>query len=141
LEVQVKALLLGTDIVRISRIEESLERFGDRFVRRLFTTAEIDYAGSVRALSAQRLAARFAAKEAALKAFGLCEAGVGWREIEVHRASDGACSLVLHGKAAQLAGERADGAALSLSHDGDYAIAVVAALAADRTATKPGDRP
>jgi holo-[acyl-carrier protein] synthase len=121
-------LRLGADIVEISRIEQSLDRFGERFLRRLFTQAEIDYATQVRELTAQRLAARFAAKEAALKAFNLCEAGIDWRQIEVRREGDGACRLVLHGKAAALAGEQAGQACVSLSHDGDYAIGVVAVV-------------
>lgn len=115
---------LGIDVVHISRVQESLACFGERFMRRLFTTDEVAYATSVPELTAQRLAARFAAKEAALKAFGLCEAGVDWRELEVRRLPQGACELALHGKARALAG--AERSELSLSHDGDYAMAVVA---------------
>ena len=65
-----------------------------------------------------------------MKAFGLSEAGVGWRDIEVTRAADGACSLALHARAAEWA-ERSGCTqiSVSLSHDGDYAAAVVAALA------------
>ena len=115
---------LGIDVVHISRIQESLAFFGERFMRRLFTADEVAYATLVPELTAQRLAARFAAKEAALKAFGLCEAGIDWRQLEVRRLPDGACELALHGKACELAGTRSS--ALSLSHDGDYAMAVVA---------------
>ena len=80
-------------------------------------------------LAAERLAARFAAKEAALKAFDLGNEGVDWRDIEVRKLAGGACRLELHGKAAALAAERGAGEiALSLSHDGDYATAVVTAL-------------
>jgi holo-[acyl-carrier protein] synthase len=118
---------VGIDIVQICRIGESVEQFGERFPQRLFTTDELAYASSAPPLMAQRLAARFAAKEAALKAFDLCEAGIDWRDLEVCRLPDGACRLVLHGKAAALARASNDDIALSLSHEGDYAMAVVVA--------------
>jgi holo-[acyl-carrier protein] synthase len=118
---------VGIDIVQISRVAESVAAFGDRFTQRLFTPLELAYASSVPSLRSQRLAARFAAKEAALKAFDLCEAGIDWRDIEVARQPDGACHLQLHGKAAECANAHDDQVALSLSHDGDYAMAVIAA--------------
>jgi holo-[acyl-carrier protein] synthase len=118
---------VGIDIVQVSRIAESLASFGERFRRRLFTAGELAYADRSPALAAERLAARFAAKEAALKAFDLCEAGIDWREIEVCRQADGACRLALHGKAAAQACTDPDSVSLSLSHDGDYAVAIVAA--------------
>ena len=122
-------LRVGIDVVQISRIAQSLERFGDRFIQRLFTADEIAYAQQGTGLAAERLAARFAAKEAALKAFDLGNEGVDWRDIEVRKLPSGACRLALHGKAAELAGRRGvDEIALSLSHDGDYATAVVTAL-------------
>jgi len=124
----------GVDIVQISRIDESLRSFGERFVQRLFTADEIAYAGSQPELAAQRYAARFAAKEAALKAFDLTHTGINWRDIEVVREPQGACHLQLHGKAARLAAPlQGGGTSLSLSHDGDYAIAVVFALCAPAT--------
>ena len=120
---------MGIDIVQISRIADSLERFGERFLRRLFTADEIQYATETSDLAPERLAARFAAKEAAMKAFDLGNQGVDWREIEVRKLPGGACSLQLHGKAAALAHRGGtDEIALSLSHDGDYATAVVTAL-------------
>ena len=123
---------VGIDIVQVSRIQESLERFGARFVDRLYTPAEAAYAGAAPGLQAERLAARFAAKEAALKALQLTDAGVDWREIEVCRDATGACRLALHGKAASLV-YRHGGLAigLSMSHDGDYAVAVVTAVGPD----------
>ncbi len=124
------ALRVGIDIAQISAIGASLEAFGERFLGRIFSPAEAAYAAQSPALAPQRLAARFAAKEATMKAFGWSEAGVGWREIEVTRGADGACSLALHGNAASLAA--AGGwteICVSLSHDGDYATAMVAALA------------
>ena len=119
---------VGIDLVRVSRIAESLEQFGDRFLARIFTADEIAYAASATAprVTHERLAARFAAKEAALKAFGLVDEGVSWRELEVVREPAGACALRLHGRARELAGQ--DSAALSLSHEGDLATAVVVIL-------------
>jgi holo-[acyl-carrier protein] synthase len=122
-------LRTGIDVVEIGRIDESLQRFGTRFMRRLFRDDEIAYALSADGQVSQRLAARFAAKEAAIKAFGLSETGVAWRDIEVRRQPDGACSLALHGRAAERATELGvSEIALSLSHDGDYAAAVVTAI-------------
>ena len=123
-------LRVGVDIAQISAIASSLAIFGDRFTQRIFSAAEIAYATEAPVLTAQRLAARFAAKEAAMKAFDLSEAGVGWRDIEVTRSPSGACGLLLHGRAAEHA-ERSGCTQItvSLSHDGDYAAAMVAALA------------
>lgn len=123
-------LRTGLDVVEISRIGESVERFGKRFMHRLFREDEIAYALSGEGLVCERLAARFAAKEAAIKAFDLAEAGIAWRDIEVRRLPSGACELALHGKAARRVAELGvSEIALSLSHDGDYAAAVVTAIA------------
>jgi holo-[acyl-carrier protein] synthase len=122
-------LRVGMDVVDIRRISESIDRFGSRFIQRLFSESEISYALEGEGQAAQRLAARFAAKEAAIKAFNLAEAGVNWRDIEVQKLPDGACRLALHGKAAsQVDCLGVYDIALSLSHDGDYAAAVVTAL-------------
>jgi holo-[acyl-carrier protein] synthase len=119
-------LRVGIDLVQVSRVAESLERFGDRFARRVFTEAEIAYATAVPAQAAERLAARMAAKEAAVKAFGFVHQGVGWRQIEVIRTPSGACELALHGTARDIANEAgAFDVSVSLSHEGDYATAVV----------------
>ena len=122
------ALRVGLDVVEIRRIRESIERFGARFLARLFSDDEVAYARQGEGQCAERLAARFAAKEAAIKAFALAEAGVAWRDIEVRKLDDGACRLALHGKAAAHATALGvNEIALSLSHDGDYAGAVVTA--------------
>ena len=122
-------LRTGIDVVQMSRMRESIAAFGDRFVKRIFSAAEIAYAGSEETLSTERFAARFAAKEAAIKAFGLAHVGIDWRDIEVLRRADGHCSLRLHGKAALHAQiSRDEDVAISLSHDGDYAVAIVTAL-------------
>jgi holo-[acyl-carrier protein] synthase len=121
----------GIDIVQISSIDASLRSFGTRFTRRLFTAAEIDDANAQPRLAAKRYAERFAAKEAALKAFDLAHAGINWRDIEVVQDGRGGCHLCLHGKAAQLVEPLpADAVSLSLSHDGDYAMAIVVATCA-----------
>ena len=120
---------LGIDLVHVPRIADSLRDFGERFARRLFTEAEIAYAQSSDAERDARFAARFAAKEATIKALSLSEAGVNWRDMEVQRADDGSCAMVLGGEA--LAAARAlriNRVLVCLSHDGDYAAAVVAAL-------------
>ena len=120
---------LGLDLVHIPRIEESLRDFGERFVKKLFTPAEAAYADASSAHRAERYAARFAAKEAAIKALSLSEAGVDWKDIEVVRREDGSCELALHGKAKEAADLlRANRAIVCLSHDGEYAAAVVAVL-------------
>lgn len=117
---------VGIDLVQISRIAESLDRFGERFLRRVFTADEITYATAAPALTAERLAARFAAKEAVMKALRLVEHPGAWRDIEVRRSSSGACALALHGSV-RAAADRvgATSFALSMSHEGDYATAVV----------------
>ncbi len=107
-------------------MEESLARFGDRFLRRVFTEAEIAYATAAPAQTAERLAARMAAKEATVKALRLAHEGIGWRQIEVARDPSGACELVLHGRAKEIAAALGvDDMTVSLSHEGQYATAVV----------------
>lgn len=124
-------LRVGFDVVEVTQVRNSLQQFGKRFLSRLFTEREIGYAFEGHGQCAQRLAARFAAKEAAIKAFSLSEVGVGWRDIEVCKQSDGGCRLTLHGMAAMVAARLGvSDVALSLSHDGDYAGAVVTALCA-----------
>jgi len=112
-------LRVGIDLVQVSRIAGSLDAFGERFLHRVYTAGELAYAQR----DPERLAARFAAKEAAKKALGLD--GVGWRELEVVREDSGACELVLHGAARAAAGTCT--LALSMSHEGDHATAVVIA--------------
>ena len=112
-------LAVGIDLVQVSRIAGSVDAFGDRFLTRVYTDRELAYARR----DCEKLAARFAAKEAAKKALRLD--GVGWRDLEVVRDDSGACELVLHGAARAAAGTRSF--ALSMSHEGDHATAVVIA--------------
>jgi holo-[acyl-carrier protein] synthase len=134
-------LTVGVDLVQTSRVRESLASFGDRFVRRVFTEGEAAYALAVPELTPARLAARLAAKEATIKALDLAERGVGWREIEVTRGPGGAPALVLHGSARAAAEERGSPAlAVSLSHEGDYATAVVVATTTRSPTREDHDR-
>ncbi|HZW51602.1 MAG TPA: holo-ACP synthase [Rudaea sp.] len=133
---------LGFDLVQISRIEDSVRHFGEAFEQRLFTPDERAYAHDGTGVAAQRLAARFAAKEAVIKALRLAEAGIDWRDIEVCRLPDGDCSIRLHGRARELAQAQGARAILvSLSHDGDYAGAVANVLGSSPTPTEHSSPP
>lgn len=116
----------GVDIVEVPRIAETIARFGERFLRRVFTEGEIRYCDA-KANRAERYAARFAAKEAALKALGTgLRHGVAWRQIEVRRQPGGRPMLALGGKAAEIAAQLGiQRASLSLSHTAQHAIAQV----------------
>jgi holo-[acyl-carrier protein] synthase len=115
---------VGLDVVPISRMQGLLARHGVRAETRLFSAGErADCAG--RAQPAQHFAARFAAKEALLKALG-APPGLRWTEIEIRAAPNGAPALVLSGAAAAAAGRRRVTAQhVSLTHAGDVAAAVV----------------
>jgi holo-[acyl-carrier protein] synthase len=122
-------IALGIDTVQVDDIEASLASFGVRFENRLFTPAELADARAVEGGFAERLAARFAAKEATIKAFALTQCGIDWREIEVLHAADGRPRLRLHGEVAKaLTALGATTIDLSLSHDGRQAVAIVAGL-------------
>jgi len=116
----------GVDIVEVPRIQRSVERFGQRFLNRVFTPGEIHYCTS-RANAAERLAGRFAAKEAAMKAIGTgLRHGVTWHDVEVVRQPGRRPELQLTGKAAEFAVKLGCGQIhLSLSHTADHAIAHV----------------
>ncbi len=123
-------LATGVDVVEIARVVRALERFGDRFLHRVCTDAEI---ARIRGRPAEA-AARFAAKEATAKALGvgmrlMSPVGVGWHEVEVLNEISGRPYLRLHGHAARLAEARGlTEWAVSLSHDGGLAIAFVVAM-------------
>ena len=116
----------GIDIAEVPRIAASIQRFGGRFLRRVFTAGEIRYCES-KANRAERFAARFAAKEAAMKALGTgWNCGVRWRDMEVGREPGGRPTILFHGKAAEFAAKLgASRVALSLSHTAEQAIAQV----------------
>ena len=120
-------LRVGVDSTSVDGVADSLARFGERYVRRVFTPGEGAYckaAGGRRIAS--RFAARFAAKEAALKVLRPDTLWTDWRSIEVRRHASGWCELVLHGGAAALAErQRITSLALSLTHARDCVVAVV----------------
>lgn len=116
----------GTDIAEVPRIAQAIERYGQRFLQRVFTVSEIAYCKPKRN-SVERFAARFAAKEAAMKAIGTgLRRGVTWHDVEVGREPGGRPTIVFSGKAAEFAtkigGKRVS---LSLSHTEELAIAHV----------------
>ena len=129
---------LGIDATEVDRIADTLERYGDRFLRRVFTEAEIAYCRARRD-PVPHFAARFAAKEAAMKALGTgLRLGVKWRELEVLRERGQAPTLILHGRTRE--GGLARGGRrmlLALTHDGDYAMAQ--ALLVDDEPVVPAD--
>ena len=119
-----RVLGIGVDIVETSRIQSSIERFGDRFLRRVFTQGERDYCSAM-PVPARHYGARFAAKEAVSKAFGTgIGSRIGWRDIEVKRKETGEPFVLLHGSAADLAGTlHVIQALISLSHSDHYSVA------------------
>ncbi|HZP16862.1 MAG TPA: holo-[acyl-carrier-protein] synthase [Terriglobales bacterium] len=116
----------GIDIAEVPRVAQAIGRFGERFLRRVFTEEEIRYCDS-KANRVERYAARFAAKEAAMKALGTgWNRGVRWRDIEVLRQPGGRPTIKFHGKAGEFAARLGtNNIALSLSHTLEHAIASV----------------
>ena len=112
----------GIDIIEIDRIQNVLIKHPERFLRKIFTEYEINYCRG----RATQLAARFASKEAAMKALGTGIRGVGWREVEVQRSRSGKPYIILHGRA----NKRAESIGikkieLSISHSKNLATAMV----------------
>lgn len=131
---------VGFDLVQISHIAASLKQFGDRFAQRIFTVDELHYASLGEGMYAQRLAARFAAKEATIKALQLSHSGIGWRDIEIKKLQSGACEVALHDKVARLAKNMGlSKIRVSLSHEGDYAGAMVTAILQSSDSTNVQD--
>jgi holo-[acyl-carrier protein] synthase len=121
-------MLVGTgiDLVEVERIARSIERFGERFLERIFTADEIAYCRA-RAASAESFAARFAAKEAGAKALGTgIQHGVSWKELEVRRLPGQRPTLHLSGRARTIAGQLGvQRVSLSLTHTKALAMATV----------------
>lgn len=117
---------IGVDLVENSRIQHSLDRFGERFLQRVFTAGEIEYCQSMK-YPGRHFAARFAAKEAVSKAFGTgIGKAMGWKDIDVHREGTGQPFIVLEGGAKTLAAERgARSVWVSLAHTDHHAVATV----------------
>ena len=113
---------LGVDIVEIERIQRSVTRYGERFLSRVYTDAELELCRN----HVPELAVRFAGKEAVMKALGTGRRGVSWREIEILRNKRNAPLVYLHGRARTRAQKLGiTDVAISLSHSRDYAIASV----------------
>ena len=122
-------LLLGLDLTEVDRVAGLLDRWGDRFVNRVFLPGEISARRRHPRARAQHVAGRFAAKEAAMKALGTGTRGVAFREIEVKRDARGKPTLMLHGRALARA-RRLDVQSMevSITHGQTTAAAVVAFL-------------
>src|SRR5213596_1207007 len=118
---------IGVDLVECARIQRAVDRFGDRFLHRVFTDREIEYSMSMK-FPARHLAARFAAKEAVSKAFGTgIGKAMGWRDIDVQKKPSGEPFVILDGSARSLADERnVRGVWISLSHTNHHAVAMIA---------------
>jgi holo-[acyl-carrier protein] synthase len=118
---------LGADLIETRRVQESIDRFGERFLERIFTSGEIAYCMRKKKNAAESFAARFAAKEAWAKALGTgISRGVIWKEFEVKREASGRPTLHFNGRAAELAeamGVRR--VQLSLTHSRELAMAMV----------------
>ena len=126
---------VGTDLCSLQVVAEAVDAFGDRYLRRIYTDHELEYCQADPALTTQRLAARFAAKEAAVKVLRPAAERPEWRSIEVRRDPGGWCELALTGTAARLAdAAEIRSLSVSMSHEGGLATAVVVATcAADRS--------
>jgi holo-[acyl-carrier protein] synthase len=113
---------VGVDMIEVDRVAQSINRHGERFLKRVFTERELAYCGN----RVTSLAARWAAKEATAKTLGTGIGAISWQEIEVISEPDQRPVLHLHGAAASLAAQLGlSNFALSLSHTKDYAIAFV----------------
>ena len=119
---RVTILINGIDIIEIYRIRDVVNKYGDRFLNRIYTTKELDYCRG----RAPQLASRFAAKEAVMKALGTGTRGVSWKDIEIIRYPGNAPIVNLHSSALKRAKQIGlNHLAISLSHSKEYAVASV----------------
>jgi holo-[acyl-carrier protein] synthase len=121
-------LRVGTDVVYAETVRASIAEHGDHYLRRVYTERELEDCRGSQGIDEERLAGRFAAKEAALKVLRPGEEGIPWNAIEVRRDPGGWVELALSGPAAALA-ERdgVEGLSVSIAHEGGLATAVVVA--------------
>jgi holo-[acyl-carrier protein] synthase len=118
---------IGVDLVRVGRIEEAVAKFGERFLKRIYTEVELAYCLPT-AHKFERLAGRFAAKEAASKALGTGLVGVSWKDFEVRNLPSGKPNITLTGRASDIAdalGYRVW--TVTIAHEREFAVAVVTA--------------
>ena len=123
------ALRVGTDLVCVDAVRNAIRAHRDRYLRRIYTEAELADCTSATGVDPARLAARFAAKEAAIKVLRPADdQAVPWRTVAVRRTRSGAPALELRGVAGALASDAGIGElAVSLTHENAYAVAVVVA--------------
>jgi len=122
-------LRVGADVVSVHQVEASVARFGSRYLERIYTQHELESSVGRSPVRAASLAARFAAKEATFKVLRPVGHQPDWRSVEVRRHAGGWCSMALSGHAAVLADQAGIAElAVSLTHEGDVAAAVVVAL-------------
>jgi holo-[acyl-carrier protein] synthase len=122
------ALRVGTDLVFIDTVRGSIASHAEHYLERVYTEREIEDCRGSRGIDAERLAARFAAKEATLKVLRPRDEGIPWNSIEVRRDPSGWVELELSGPAAALAADAGViELSLSIAHEGDFATAVVVA--------------
>jgi holo-[acyl-carrier protein] synthase len=122
-------LRVGMDLVEVQEVAASVERFGDRYLDRVFTAHEVASCTGPPSVAAAGLAARFAAKEATIKVLRPTANQPDWRSMEVRRSKGGWCTMVLSGHAAAMAAEAGiEELAVSLTHEESVAGAVVVAL-------------
>lgn len=136
------AIQVGLDLVSVAEVADALVALhGERYLARVYTEREIADCRTSTGVDPERLAARFAAKEATLKALGAADDAVSLRDIEVQREPSGRVRLALRGRAAELAAEAGVvELALSLTHEGGFAAAIVVAEDG-RTATDGAVQP
>lgn len=110
---------IGIDIIEIDRIKESIEKLGDRFLKKIYTQKELDYCNS-KASKYQHYAARFAAKEAIYKAISsYCRQGISWQEAEIYNEANGMPSVKLYGKLKNFLGDDKE-LKITISHSNNY---------------------
>jgi len=119
---------VGIDLVSVDSVRKSIREHGDRYLKRIYTEGELSDCHTPQGIVAERLAARFAAKEATLKVLRPVDEAVPWRTMEVMRHGAGWIEMELSGRAADLAAEAGlSDFALSISHEAGYASAIVIA--------------
>jgi holo-[acyl-carrier protein] synthase len=123
---------VGVDLTSVAEVSDAVGRLGDRYLERIYTPHELACCTGTAQVVAEGLAARFAAKEAVLKALRPVGARPPWLSIEVRRVDGGACGIRLSGSARRLAAEAGiTEVALSMTHETYWAVAVVVALCDD----------
>jgi holo-[acyl-carrier protein] synthase len=127
------SIRVGVDVIAVREVEASVMRFGDRYLQRIFTDHEIECCGPPGRLFFERLAARWTAKEAAIKVLRVEGAQPPWRDFEVRKLEAGWCEMVVMGDAKRSAVEQGllQPMSLSMTHDAGLAMAVVITCASD----------